>query len=113
MERLRALGVGVASDDLGAGWSSLTQLIASPFTHVKTDRGLIEATSLLGGVELIRAIRVLAEGAGQTAIAEGIETEEELEAARAAGYVLGQGWLMSRPAPVEVALAALDNPVTA
>lgn len=108
VERLRALGVGVASDDVGAGWSSLTQMLRTRFTHVKTDRALIEATAEPGGIELIQAIRKVAEGAGQIPIAEGIETEADLAAVRQAGYVLGQGWLLRRPTTIEEAIALLQ-----
>jgi len=107
VDRLRALGIGVASDDLGAGWSSLTQMIQTRFTHVKTDRALIKATSEPGGVELIGAIRKLAEGAGQIPIAEGIETQAELDVIRAAGYPLGQGWLLQRPTTLDGAIKLL------
>jgi len=107
VERLRALGIGVASDDVGAGWSSLTQMIKSRFTHIKTDRDLIQATALPGGFELIQAIRLLAEGASQIAIAEGIETAEELAAVRRAGFTLGQGWHLQKPAPQEASILSL------
>ena len=109
VERLRALGVGVATDDVGAGWSSLTQMIKSNFTHMKTDRELVQATAQPGGRELIEAIRLVAEGAGQIAIAEGIETADELVNVRDAGFRLGQGYHMHRPAPIETALMSLDR----
>lgn len=109
IERLRSLGVGVASDDLGAGWSTLTQMLQLQFSHVKTDRELIRATARPGGFELINSIRLMTEGAGRVAIAEGIETEAELAAVRNAGFVLGQGWLLGRPAPLDAVLPLLGS----
>ncbi|MEM7095753.1 MAG: bifunctional diguanylate cyclase/phosphodiesterase [Actinomycetota bacterium] len=98
--RLRATGVGVASDDLGAGWSSINQMIETAFTHVKVDRGLTTTTDRPGAFELLQALRLLAESAGQIPIAEGIETRADLDRVLAAGFRYGQGYLLDRPTPL-------------
>lgn len=99
-DRLRAAGIGIASDDLGAGWSSINQMIEAPFTHIKVDRTLINALNRRGAGDLIASIRTLAEGNGQIAVAEGIETATELTQVRMANFGLGQGYLLARPAPI-------------
>ncbi len=112
IDRLRAIGIGIASDDLGAGRSSLNQMLQRPFTHVKIDRTL--TTSLQQGAhELLHALCTLADGAGQLPIAEGIETGEDLHRARRAGFRLGQGYLLARPAPLEAVLDLLAPTQTA
>ncbi len=114
-ERLRSLGVGVATDDLGSGWSSINQMIESPFTHVKIDRLLVKAMDRQGGSELVASICNLARGTMQQPIAEGIETPEQVEQLLAAGFRLGQGYLFARPMPLTDLLAYLrsgvDGPV--
>lgn len=99
IDQLRAAGIGIASDDLGAGWSSINQMIQRPFTHVKIDRTLT-TSDRQGADELLHALCTLANGAGQVPIAEGIETGEDLHRAREAGFRLGQGYLLARPAPL-------------
>jgi len=101
---LRTVGVGVASDDLGAGWSSLNQMIKTAFTHVKIDRTLM-AINRTGTDDLLSALCRVALGAGQIPIAEGIETDDDLDRARRAGIELGQGYLLARPAPLGALLA--------
>lgn len=99
IDRLRAIGIGLATDDLGAGWSSINQMIQRPFTHVKIDRTLTTSNQH-GADELLHALCTLAHGANQVAIAEGIENNDDLYRARRAGFRLGQGYLMARPAPL-------------
>lgn len=99
--RLRGVGVGIATDDLGAGWSSINQMLETAFTHVKVDRTLTHAGGRPGATELLHALRLLAAGADQVPIAEGIETDDDLTRVVAAGYELGQGYLLARPAPLD------------
>ncbi len=99
-ERLQSLGVGVATDDLGSGWSSINQMIESPFTHVKIDRSLVNAMNRQGGSELVASICNLARGTMQQPIAEGIETEEQVDQLLTAGFRLGQGFLFAKPMPL-------------
>ena len=114
IDRLRAIGVGIATDDLGAGWSSINQMMQRPFTHVKIDRTLT-TSKLQGAEELLHALCTLADGAGQIPVAEGIETREDLHRARRAGFRHGQGFLLARPAPladvVESMSTSSDRPI--
>jgi diguanylate cyclase (GGDEF)-like protein len=104
-EALRALGVSIAVDDFGTGFSSLSTLADLPVDVLKLDRSFIRAMvdspphqALVGGVVS------LAERVGLPVVAEGVETAEQLEALRTLGCRWAQGYHLGRPAP----LAAVD-----
>lgn len=96
LDRLRALGVGVAIDDFGAGQSSLKQLRRLHGTELKLDRSLLaqENAELLIG----RAVDA-ARASGARTVAEGIETAEQLELVTRLGCDRAQGHLVGRPMP--------------
>ncbi|MDY7100532.1 MAG: EAL domain-containing protein [Actinomycetota bacterium] len=100
---LRDLGVHVALDDFGVGFSSLRQLQDLPVDVIKIDRAFV-ATA--GAGPMIEAIISLGERLGLDVIAEGIEERDELERLRELGAVAGQGYLFARPAPREELEAA-------
>lgn len=99
MHTLRDFGVRIALDDFGTGHSSLTYLRQFPLDAVKIDRsfagGLADPTT----ATIFAAISGLGRGLGMSVTAEGIETPEQLERARAAGCTAVQGFLFSRPVP--------------
>lgn len=104
MRQLDRLGVRLSMDDFGTGYSNLAQLLALPLSQVKIDR------SLLANIErseqkrsVLRAIIALGNALGVELIAEGIETEAQLEFLRAEACPLGQGFLLGRPMPAEQA----------
>jgi len=104
-ERLRNLGIGLAMDDLGAGYSSVEQLLAVPFSHLKVDRVLTQALDRPGTAQLAAGFRAMADGAGMLVIAEGVETREQVDAMRHAGFEWGQGFFFHRPEPLPDATA--------
>ncbi|MGK7868616.1 putative bifunctional diguanylate cyclase/phosphodiesterase [Falsiroseomonas sp. E2-1-a20] len=101
---LRALGVSIAMDDFGTGWSSLAHLWRFPFGKLKIDRAFI--TEMPRDPKL-RAIVTTIVGLGRildmTVIAEGVETEEQARLLAAEGCEQGQGWLFGRPMPAATA----------
>ncbi len=112
---LKALGVGIAVDDFGTGYSSLSYLKRFPVDFLKVDRSFVDD---LGedpeDVVLVSGIVDLAHALGLTVVAEGVETEEQLELLRAMGCNLAQGYHFARPMPgeqVEAFLAARAHPV--
>lgn len=102
MHRLRRLGVKVHLDDFGTGYSSLAYLQRFAVDVLKIDQGFIQRLgSHGGGVEIVRTIVTLARNLGMDALAEGIETQEQLALVRQLGCAFGQGFLFSRPLPPE------------
>jgi EAL domain-containing protein (putative c-di-GMP-specific phosphodiesterase class I) len=102
LEDLRKLGVRLALDDFGAGYSSLTYLQRLPFDKLKIDRGFVAALehSANTGV-IIQAIVALGRALGMSVLIEGVETEEQRVLLRLAGCTEMQGFLFARPAPRE------------
>ncbi|MEM9521392.1 MAG: bifunctional diguanylate cyclase/phosphodiesterase [Actinomycetota bacterium] len=103
-DRLRVAGIGLAMDDLGTGYSTVEKLLDVPFSHVKIDRVLTQALHRPGTAQLAAAFATMAAGASMSAVVEGIETDEQVGAMRAAGYHLGQGFLFHRPEPLQTAV---------
>jgi len=102
--KLQNLGVQLEIDDFGSGYSALGYLQHFPISAIKIDKSFIsEIGKSRRGVELIRAIVSMARELGMEAIAEGIETDEQLQELRRLSCNLGQGFLLSRPLDKESA----------
>ena len=101
LAELRERGCQVALDDFGTGYSSLAYLRRLPVDVLKIDRTFVTgaATESNDG-RLLSAITALGSSLGLRTVVEGIETEGELQAARAAGATHVQGYLLGRPGPV-------------
>jgi len=97
LNELHCRGVRLAMDDFGTGYSSLVQLAKLPFDNIKIDRSLIGIAAKKRAI--VRSIVVLGEGLGMSVLAEGIETEEELDAVRSDGCAHAQGYLFGKPIP--------------
>jgi diguanylate cyclase (GGDEF)-like protein/PAS domain S-box-containing protein len=108
LEELRALGVKIALDDFGTGYSSLAHLQGSPVDLLKVDRSFVASDLDSSSWHIVRAVLDMARALGITTVAEGIETEEQLELLRGAGCDIGQGYLLGRPMPAAQAQALLD-----
>jgi diguanylate cyclase (GGDEF)-like protein/PAS domain S-box-containing protein len=99
---LRALGVDVALDDFGIGFSSLNMLRSLPLHAVKIDRTLIEPMPAPDATAVVKAICDIAAALQLEVVAEGVETRAQHDAALAAGCRVMQGYLHARPlAPEE------------
>jgi EAL domain-containing protein (putative c-di-GMP-specific phosphodiesterase class I) len=101
LHEVRALGVELAIDDFGSGYSSLNQLLSLPISIVKLDRSLI--AGLAGNprqLALIRSIGNLGRTVGHDVIAEGVEHEVQADMLRRLGYTFAQGYLFARPTPI-------------
>jgi diguanylate cyclase (GGDEF)-like protein/PAS domain S-box-containing protein len=99
VERVRALGWGVAVDDVGADSMSLAFLPLLAPDVIKLDLRLVQERPGPAIAEIMNAVNAHAERTGAVVLAEGIETEEHLATARALGATLGQGWYFGRPGP--------------
>jgi len=93
------LGVGLAIDDFGAGYSSIQRINQLPITHLKFDRSLI--ASIEGPLgEILEGVVRFARRSGFGIIAEGLETADEHTAMRQIGVELFQGWLFGKAMPL-------------
>jgi diguanylate cyclase (GGDEF)-like protein/PAS domain S-box-containing protein len=98
LTELRADGVRVAIDDFGTGFSSLSYLRQLPVDVIKLDKSFTDAiTTSDEQYAIINAVAQLAKALHLDLVAEGIETDEEIEALTALGCGYGQGFLMARP----------------
>jgi diguanylate cyclase (GGDEF)-like protein len=97
------LGVGLAIDDFGVGYSALGHLRRFPFNRLKIDRSFIAQLDDGEGEPgvLLEAITTLATSLGLETIAEGVETESQAQRLRETGCTLAQGFLFARPTPIE------------
>jgi diguanylate cyclase (GGDEF)-like protein len=110
LERLRALGVRLAIDDFGAGYSSLARLRDLEVDLLKIDRTfLTEATTDERAGRIVGAALDLAAALDMTAVAEGVETEEQRAFLVDRGCVLAQGFHLARPLPADEATALLQR----
>ena len=112
MDRLRALGLRIALDDFGAGFSSVGYLRQFGFDRMKIDRSLVQ--SLDRGhraVEMLQATVALARSLGIPVTAEGVETEQQAVILRIAGCDQLQGYLFGRPQSPDQIAALMLRPM--
>jgi diguanylate cyclase (GGDEF)-like protein len=98
--RLREMGVKVAIDDFGSGYSSLGYLKRLPVNDLKIDKSfVINMMEDQGDAVIVQSTIDLAHNLGLTVIAEGVESDETWRRLRALGCDVAQGWLIGRPLP--------------
>jgi diguanylate cyclase (GGDEF)-like protein len=102
LKGLKTLGIRIALDDFGTGYSSLSYLQSFPLDRIKIDRSFV---ACLGRTErslaIVRAVIGLAHGLGLPALAEGVETADQLATLVGEGCDELQGFLIGRPHPIE------------
>jgi EAL domain-containing protein (putative c-di-GMP-specific phosphodiesterase class I) len=110
LSALNRLGVTLAMDDFGTGYSSLSYLRNYPFDILKIDRSFIDDVPRDDADrELVNATIAMAHGLGLKVIAEGVETDAQLQYLKAQGCDYAQGYLFSRPVSGERILALLNS----
>ena len=113
--RLRELGVRLAIDDFGSGYSSLASLRRHPVQQVKLDRSLVTgAGEDPAGAAIVRGAVEMAHAVGATVVAEGVETAREWDFVVASGCDVAQGYLIGAAVPAAelAALVQADPAVT-
>jgi len=106
---LKALGVRLAMDDFGTGYSSLSNLRSYPFDKIKIDRSFIQSVDQNSqAAAIVRSVLGLGRGLGLPVLAEGVETEAELNFLEGEQCHAVQGYLMGRPARIEAFAAHVD-----
>jgi diguanylate cyclase (GGDEF)-like protein len=105
---LKKLGVSLAIDDFGTGYSSLSYLEKLPFDILKIDRSFVSGVDFDGKKrELLKGIISLAHALSLQVVAEGAETEGELQELRNLSVDCVQGYVISRPLPAKDVLEAV------
>ncbi len=101
---LKEQGISVSIDDFGSGYSALSYLNKYFFDRIKLDKSLIDNVSIYNssGVNIVRAAINMAHAAGIQTIAEGVETQEQLDILKKLGCDQVQGYLLGRPVPVDI-----------
>ncbi len=100
---LRDLGVQLGADDFGTGFSALIHLVELPVSFVKLDRSFVgQLVSSHSARSVTSGVRAMTEGLGLDVIAEGVETAEQEQLLRDAGYRLMQGYRYGRPASLDM-----------
>lgn len=111
MTSVRDLGVGIAFDDFGTGYASLSSLQRYPISTLKIDRRFVQnINDKSGDVAITRALIGLSHEMGLKTIAEGIETLEQERTLLGLGCRYGQGYLYGKPAPFQTILNLLAHP---
>ncbi len=110
LRRIRETGVGLAIDDFGTGYSSLSCLMDLPATKLKLDRSFVQVLpDDPRAFAVVRAMSRLARELGMVMVAEGVETEAQLAALRAADVDAVQGFVWARPMNEQALLAWLEE----
>lgn len=111
LRQLTSVGVSIALDDFGVGYSSLSYLTSFKFNKVKIDKSFIDKIDKPETKAIISSIVQLAHSLNLATVVEGIETEAQLAEVRALGVNYAQGYLFARPAPLADLSLIADYPI--
>jgi EAL domain-containing protein (putative c-di-GMP-specific phosphodiesterase class I) len=110
LDRLRGLGLELMIDDFGTGYSSLSSLHRFPIETLKIDRTFVNRMEFEEeNSEIVRTILTLGRNLDMSVVAEGVETQAQLELLRDLGCDMGQGFLFSNAVDAESAEAWLAS----
>jgi diguanylate cyclase (GGDEF)-like protein/PAS domain S-box-containing protein len=110
MHALKMLGVSLSMDDFGTGYSSLSYLKKLPLDQIKIDQSFVRDMTFDQNDEvMVHAIIGMAKNFGLNVIAEGVETDSQLTLLKHLGCLVYQGYLFSKPVPIEQFLKLLQR----
>lgn len=102
LQELQALGIRIVLDDFGTGYSSLSYLQMYPISRIKIDRSFVKTLGQKhSATVIIRAITTLASNLGMSTVAEGVETQQQLDELAVLGCTEAQGYYFSPPKPAD------------
>lgn len=101
LRSLKALGVSIALDDFGVGYSSLSYLTAFPFDKVKIDKAFVDRIDRPETRAVLALIVQLGRTLDLAIVAEGVETQRQVDEVGALGIPLGQGYFFREPVPLD------------
>jgi len=103
MRQLQSLGTHIVIDDFGVGYSSLSYLKRLPIDGIKIDQSFVQdITTDPDDAAIVTAITTMAHSLGLKVVAEGVETQQQLEFLRAHDCDAMQGFYFSKPVPAEL-----------
>ncbi len=98
LHEIRDMGIEIDIDDFGTGYSNLSYLIRLPISTLKIDRSFVSPIDKDGAnTEIVKTVLALAQNLGLQTVAEGIETESQMNALKKLGCEGGQGFLLAKP----------------
>ena len=104
------MGVRFSMDDFGTGYSSLSSLKKLPFDQIKIDQSFIrDILTCSDDVVIVQTIISMAKNIGVEVVAEGVETEQQRLLLSELGCQLCQGYLYSKPLPINAFEAFLEH----
>lgn len=110
LHALKEMGIRLSVDDFGTGYSSLNYLTKFPLDELKIDKSfIVDVDSDSHNASIITAIVAMAKSLGLDIVAEGVETEKQLEFIAAHGVKIVQGYYFSKPLPAEQFKTLLEN----
>jgi len=109
IDRCRSVGIAVALDDFGTGYSSLAHLNRLAFNTIKLDQAFVSQLDDPRCLAIVRAVVGMARDLGCDIVAEGVETQAQLDALRALQCQYAQGYLVGRPQAIQSILASFPN----
>ncbi len=110
LRKLTSLGIKIAIDDFGTGYSSLSYLQQFPINTLKIDKSFVGSIHVNdGGTSIVDAIVAMAHGLKLNLIAEGVETDPQLEYLKSLGCAEIQGWLFGKAQSAEATAEMLDQ----
>ena len=110
LKAIRDLGMDIYIDDFGTGYSSLSYLKRFPISVIKIDKSFVDnMLECQSDANLIKAIVMMGKSLELKLVAEGIETEEQLQFLKSLGCDFGQGYLISHPLPNQELTALLEK----
>ncbi len=110
LRQLKGLGVTIAMDDFGTGYSSLGYLRSFPFDKIKIDQSFIrDLAKSKDSLAILRAVVGLGRSLNIVTLAEGVETQRQLEVLRTEGCIEAQGYFFSQPRSAAEAKELLNS----